>query len=195
MTWTRAMPVMTTALVFDAVRFLFEQFWFFGPVLIGVGTTAATSGLFGTWISSILGTAGGGVSGFVIGPALEVLGIILAVAVGFFGWLTVGLMIMLTNARIFKESSGNMLWFMFGLLISETPFIGSLPGLTGTTFKMYHSQIKRDREALARYESEQAESGRQEQAQIAAQITQIKAAEAANDESMDEIPDDVRKAA
>ncbi|MBU6491073.1 hypothetical protein KGQ25_02910 [Patescibacteria group bacterium] len=205
MTWAKALPILVIAGIFDALRFMFEQFWFFGPALAGVGVAVATSGWVGSWVGGALGAATGAVLGFFGGAALEIFGIVMAMAVGLLGWLTIGLLLMITNGRLFKEQAGNTIWFMFGLFISEIPIIGSLPGLTGVTFKMYHAQIREEKKALARYEKERVGMLQQEREARARQIMQVRAVqlaqaeqqEAMNEESYDdeEIPDEVREAA
>lgn len=214
MSWGKAAPVLIVCLIFDALRFMFEQFWLFGPLFIGIGTNAlAGGGTFG----HIAGTVVGGAAGIFGAGAIEVIGIVMAMAVGFLGWMTVGLMLVLTDARIFKENAGNALWMLFSLGISEVPLVGTVPVLTATTWKMYHAQIKKEERALKQYEKEQVESRRQEQEMQAGQIMQAmqtQAAEnaeaenqeaandavydqAAYDESYDseEIPAEVRRAA
>ena len=105
MTWGKAMPVLIVAGVFDLIRIFFEQFWFFGPALAGWYCTTKLA----IYITQILAAAVCGSSATLVGffgsEAIEAFGAIMAMAVGLLGWLTVGLMILLTNARIFKENS------------------------------------------------------------------------------------------
>jgi hypothetical protein len=177
MTWAKASPVLVLCIIFDALRFMFNQFWFFGPVLIGIGTSAVIDGAVG----KVAGVIAGGAS--VLGaPELQVFGIVMAMAVGLFGWLTIGLLLITTNTRIFKENAGNALWFIASLGISEIPFIGALPALTGTVLKMYGTQIKKEKRALKQYEQQQATERLQEQKQQAAELMQVRAAQLAQDE-------------
>ncbi len=200
MTWAKAVPVLVVCLIFDALRFMFEQFWLFAPLFIGVGTSALVGG--GT-AGHVAGTVVGGAAGIFGAGAIEVLGIVMAMAVGFLGWMTVGLMLVITDARIFKENAGNALWMLFSLGVSEVPLVGTVPVLTATTWKMYHAQIKKERKALKQYEKEQAavrEQEREIQARQVMQVMQMRAAEeeqAANDEDYggEEIPADTREAA
>ena len=182
MTWTKAAPVLVVCLAFDALRFLFEQFWLFGPVLIGAATSSA---LNGGVLGKTAGVLAGGAAGIVGGPILAAFGVIMAMAVGFLGWMAIGLGLLITDARIFKENAGNTLWFVFGLGVSEVPFVGSLPAFTAITWRMYHSQIKKERAALKRYKEEQAELLRAEQAQQAAEIMQARADELAQAEQQE----------
>ncbi len=187
MTWMRAAPVLAVCFVFDALRFIFEQFWFFGPAFIGVATNAA---LHGGILGKMAGVLVGGIAAFVGGPFFVIFGVVMAMAVGLMGWMIVGLMLLLTNARLFKENAGSTLWFVFSLGISEIPFIDSLPVLTVIMARMYHSQIKKERAALKAYENEQAGLLRAEQAQQAAEIMQVRATELAQAEQQEAEEDD-----
>ena len=199
MTWAKAMPVLVVCLIFDALRFMFEQFWLFAPIFIGVGTSALIGG---GAIGHVAGTVAGGAAGIFGAGVIEVLGIVMAMAVGFLGWMTIGLMLMITDARIFKENASNALWMLFSLGVSEVPLVGTVPVLTGTTWKMYHTQIKKETAALKQYEKEQATLRQQEQemqAQQVMQAVQMRMTEedqAANDEDEEEeIPAEAREAA
>lgn len=155
MTWGKAIPVLVIAVVFDALRFIFEQFWFFGPVLLGLATKIAASQYLGNFLGAALGGAVAGVAGFFGGGAFQAFGAVIAIALGLFGWLTIGLLLAFINARIFKTTATSMLWSMLGLGVSVTPVVGTLPGLTLTTLRLYHAQIKNDKEALAKWNAEQ----------------------------------------
>ncbi len=202
MTWGRALPILAICVVFDALRFLFEQFWIIGPALAAAYCANKTSDV--ALIGGLLAkgcVAGAGAVGFFAGPALTVFGIVMAMAVGLFGWLTIGLILVRLNPRIFKDHAIHSLWLIISLLISEVPLIGSVPALTITTAKMYHTQIKTDSENLKKYQDQNAAALQQERRQQASelmedratqQIAQAKAAEELNEE---EIPDEVREAA
>lgn len=177
MTWAKASPVLVLCIVFDALRFMFNQFWFFGPVLIGIGTGAAVGGVTG----KVTGVIAGGASALGA-PELQVFGMVMAMAVGLFGWLTIGLLLITTNTRIFKENAGNTIWFVAGLGISEIPFIGALPALTGTVLKMYGTQIKKEKAMLRKYEKEHADAQLRERNRQAAELMQVRAAQLAQDE-------------
>jgi len=176
MTWKKASLVLVICGVFDALRIFFEMFWFFGPALATVYCTSKVGG----WVGSLGGltaaacTAAGGVVGYFGYSVTTVFGSVMAMAVGLFGWLTIGLIILMTNSRIIKD---NFLWLAGGLLISETPIIGALPGLTGTTVKMYSKQIKQDKEAMKKYEKEQADAQLQERNRQIAYLMQARAAQ------------------
>lgn len=188
MTWPKASPVLVVAGIFDALRFMFQQFWFFGPALATVYCTASVSDKIGSLGGAAALGCGmvAGTVGYFGAPAITMFGVVMAMAVGLAGWLTVGLIIILTNARIFKENEDHALWFGLSLLISEVPIIGSLPGLTGFSWKMYSAQIKKDKENLEKYKKEQAEKQAQEQKQKMLEFQQSQ---------QEEIPEEVREAA
>lgn len=188
MTWKKAAPVLVVAAIFDAVRLMFEMFWFFGPALAALYCTVKASSVVGGLggLTTFLCTLVAGAAGFAGAPMIEAFGVVMAMATGFMGWLVVGGWIVLTNARILKENAGNALWFGASLLISEVPIIGAVPAITVATWRLYHTQIKHDTAALQKYEEEQAAEQLKEQQQTE-QMLQVQAAqrsqqEAANDE-------------
>jgi len=221
MTWGKASPVLILGGVFYFLELLFEGFWFFGPALAGIACTLVANNAIGTTVAHAggkvvaagCGTAAGVVGFFGFG-AIEAFGIIMAMAVGFLGWMTIGLVILMTNKRIFKENAGNMLWFISGFAISEIPIIGAAPGLFGALLKMYSAQIKTEKAALRAYEKAHANEALQERNQQVAELTRARNLQvaqmqqieevsvAANDEQYEEqeeqdeeIPDEVRDAA
>ena len=180
MMWGRATPVLAVSAIFDALRLMFEMFWFFGPALAALYCTITTSGTLEAWTFGLLGTktaalvctAGAGLVGAVAIEMIAPFGVIMAMAVGFAGWLTVGIILLVTNGRIFKE---NALWFAGSLLVSEIPIVGSVPVITLVVWKMYRTQI--------RVEKEQAASQLQQQNRRMARLLQDRAeTEAADDE-------------
>jgi hypothetical protein len=210
MTWSKASPVLFIAIIFDALRIIFEWFWFFGPALAVVACTAGVNSAIGATLAGAVGKAvaavcgvAAGAAGFFGAPAIEAFGVVMAMAVGFLGWLTVGFIILSTNSRILKANAGHALWLVGSLLISEIPIVGTFPALTTATWKIYAAQIRDDGEALKKFEAAQAteqvqerrrqEAGRIEQLQIEqAEQEEAENQTASNDE---EIPDDVRMAA
>lgn len=184
MTWAKATPALVIAGIFDALRLMFVGFIFFGPAMAGLYCDYKVS----DWIGSAFGLtkaacASGAVAvGFFGAPALIAFGTVMAMAVGFAGWLAVGGWLMITNSRIFKE---NTLWFVGSLLFSEVPFIGAIPAITVSVWKMHSNQIKIEKAAYKKWENETAAVEIQErQRQIAqAQFIQGSAVQqqAAND--------------
>lgn len=184
MTWAKATPVLVVAGIFDLLRMFFEMFWFFGPALAAVACTAGVNSYVGTTVAETAGKAVAvvcgavaGVAGYFGSPAITAFGVVMAMAVGLFGWLVIGGWMMMTNARIFKENEGNALWFVGSLIVSEIPIVGTIPGITGATFKMYRTQIKKDKENLKKYNESQAAAQAQERDQKIAQLMQARAAQ------------------
>jgi hypothetical protein len=212
MTWSKALPVLTVCVIFDVIRFAFEQFLFFGPALAGIYCTIKVSPVIGTVAGTTVCSAAAVAAGLASSVAIEVFGVMMAMAVGFFGWLTVGTWLFAANKRIFKANAGNALWYVGGLLVSVIPIVGSLPALTGTTVKMYRTQIQKEREQLRKYEEEQTlmqqrELNREQAALLetrereaiqeeeeAANDERYNSQEAANDEQI-AIPEPLQKAA
>ena len=128
MTWAKAAPTFVIAVLFDLVRIFFEFFWFFGPALVGVYCTAKVGdvAVIGGLLASgcVAGAAAIGWGGFAVAATF---GSVMAMVSGLAGWLAVGLWLMATNARIFGESTP---WFVGSLLVSEIPFVGSVPAIT-----------------------------------------------------------------
>lgn len=164
MTWGKATPALVISGIFDALRLMFVGFIFFGPAMAGLYCDYKVS----DWVGSALGLtkaacASGAVAlGFFGAPALMAFGTIMAMATGFAGWLVVGGWLMITNSRIFKE---NALWFVGSLLFSEVPFIGAIPAITVSVWKMYSNQIKLEKVAFAKWKKEQSATQLQEQRQ------------------------------
>ncbi len=162
MTWPKASPVLIFAGFLYALRLFFESFWFFGPALAAAYCTSKVSG----WVGSLGGltaaacTAASGAVGYVSAPALITFGTVMAMVVGFIGWLIIGFWLMMTNRRIFED---NAFWFVGGLAISEIPILDALPGTIGSLFKMYRNQIKHDKAAFAKYQKELEAFNKQQQ--------------------------------
>lgn len=207
MTWIKALPVLVVCVVFDALRFIFEQFWFFGPALAALWCGSKVEGV---WLVGKLLVAGcvaaASVVGFYASPAIMGFGVIMAMAVGLIGWMTIGLILILFNRRILEE---NALQFASSLLVSEVPFVGSIPAITIIVGKMYRTQIKVEKAALKKYWTDHAAALQEERQQQAAelmyarnmQIAQIQEQEAIDDEMYaeeengeQEIHEDVRGA-
>ena len=170
MTWPKAMPTLVVAGIFDLLRMFFDMFWFFGPFLAAVAANAAVGG-------GVTGAVVGGGVGLFAGtlgaPAIEAFGVVMAMAVGLAGWMAIGLILALKNRRIFEANSGNTIWFVAGLMVSEIPLIGALPGLTGSMYRMYHAQIQHDKAALQAYEAGQAAKQLSQSRQQAAALMQM----------------------
>jgi len=193
MTWPKAIPTLVFAVLFDALRFMFEQFWFFGPAIAAAYCTTKVSDAVGTAIGATLCSAGAGVAGYFGAPAIIAFGVVMAMAVGFSGWLVIGGWLMMTNARIFTENAGHSLWFVGSLILSEIPIVGSIPGFTGVTIKMYYTQIKKDKENMAKYEKEQATQQSQDQNQRNAELEQERTAQLEQAEQQEAENEEINK--
>lgn len=203
--------------VFDGLRFVCDWLFIFGPLLVGAGAgvlanVAAGGGTAGHVAGVVAGVVGVGGTTFFGDEALAPLGEILGVVVGILGWLTVGLLLMISNPRIFKENAGHLLWTLLNFLVSELPLVGGLPLLTARVWTLYSAQIKKEKKALQDFKTNQVASIRSEQQQRAIQMMQTRVAqqlqltqqeeefETTNDAEYADtapegIPGDVRKAA
>lgn len=161
MTWWKASPVLALCVLFDVARAFFQWFWFFGPALAAATCTAKWSSTVSTYSGGLLGPktaaliCGSGAVGagvFAFGP-MAALGTVMAFSIALIGWLTIGLILLLFNARIFKE---NGLWFVASLGTSIIPFIGSIPFMTIFIGKMYYTQIKIEKRAFKKWQNDQA---------------------------------------
>lgn len=182
MTWKKASLVLAVAVIFDSLRFLFEQFWFFGPALAGVYCVDKTSGVIGTVMGSVVCGAGASVVGYFGAPAIIAFGVVMAMAVGFMGFLVLGLMILMTNASIFKVNAAGSLWFIGGFGASIIPFVGTIPTFSIVLWRLYKTQIKKDKEVLKKYKAEQAALQKQEREQRNAELMQGQSAQMAQAE-------------
>ncbi|MFA6502842.1 MAG: hypothetical protein WCT45_01120 [Candidatus Paceibacterota bacterium] len=213
MTWGKAAPVLVVAGIFDLIRIFFEMLWFFGPALVGLYCADKVGDVAVVGKALIAACTYGATTVGVVGaPAIEAFGVIMAIAVGFFGWLFIGFLLVIKNPRIFQKNAGNIAWFAGGLLVSEVPFVGVLPALTGTLLRLYAVQIKQEGAALKQYEKEQVAHELAERKRQAAELLQMQQRQqlAANEEAAsnvipfpsqeaapdeEEIPDEIRKAA
>ncbi len=203
MTWRKAIPTIVVAVIFDLVRIFFEWFWFLGPALGAVICTAGVNSAIG---ASIAGTGVAGkvvaagcsiaaaAAGTVFSETTIVFGTVMAEATAAAGWLTVGLLIFMTNRRIFKqngEDATHVVLFYISILLSFIPIIGTIPTVSMITYKMFKFQIKIEREALKKYEEEQAAeqlADREQQFAEFAQQQNLQAEEEYQDED-EEIPE------
>ncbi len=187
MTLGKALPVIVIAFIFDALRFMFEWFVISGPALAAVYCTVKASGvvqmvtfgLLGTKTAGLICSAAAIAAGTAVAGATAAFGAVMAMAVGFAGFLTLVLLLMITNARIFKVNKSGLLWLVAGLGVAEIPFIGSFPAFSVILWRLYRRQIKVEKAAHERWEKENADAQLQERNQQALQIMQIQAAQQA----------------
>lgn len=185
MTWLKALPVLAIAAIFDALRLLFEMFWFFGPAFAAFYCTSSLSDTIGTATSAFLCTAGAGALGVLGAAPITIFGVVMAFAVGLMGWMIIGLILIMTNSRIFTDHPGHSIWFIGSLALSEMPFIGALPAFTSTTIKLFYTQIKNDKAALAKYEKAQADEQKRTQQQQFLQLAQMQQAQNIQDQQQE----------
>ena len=179
MTWGKAGFVLVICVIFDIFRLFFQFFWFFGPALAAALCTAGVNTSLGVSIANIAGqatalacTATFGGLGFLAAGPIAAFGVVMAMAVGLLGWMTVGTILLMFNRKIFTE---NGVWFGASLLVTQVPFIGSIPAISLATARMYHHQIKLEKAELAKYKKDMAAREREERQQQEAEQMQAQA--------------------
>lgn len=199
MTWPKAIPVIGLAGAFDALRIFFELFWFFGPAVAGFYCTSVLSGGLSTWTFGLLGTktaaaicaAGAVAGGAVLAQPLIALGVVMAMAVGFIGFLVLGFVVITKNPRLVSANASGAVWLIGSFALSELPLVGAIPSYSMALAKLYHTQIKKEQAALKAWQKAHAGEllrARQEQAAelMQMQTAQLQEQEAANDALYDE---------
>lgn len=182
MTWGRAAPLIGLAAAFDLVRIFFLGIVFFGPAMLAAACTYETSGAVSTISFGLLGTktaALGCVGGVLAGvaaanlvtaggvtAALGFFGYIMGTSIAFMGWCTLGIIIALTNRRLIVANAKALIPTLIGFGVTQLPFINFLPALTGTTARLYHTQIKTERAAYAAWETATAAARAKEQQEM-----------------------------
>ena len=193
MTWRKAAPVLAVAGIFDFLRLLCVFFWFLGPALAAIYCVNKVSG----WVGSLWGltatmcAATSGAAGIAASEITIPLGAILADAAALIGFLTLGMIIIMSNKRILKTVTSAPLQFTAAFGVSAIPFIGSvLPAFTFILWRLYRGQIRVEKAAHKKWGEETAaarkETRNQQQAQLLQQQAVIQAQtaqEAANDEA------------
>lgn len=184
MTWGKAMPMIVVAGVFDLVRIFFEMFWFFGPALVAAYCSMQAS----DWVGHLWGlteaacTAAAGAAGFYGAAVTIPFGTTMAMATGLFGYLTIGLWILMRNPRIFVANASGSLWLAGGFGVSVVPLIGAIPAFSLVLWRLYRTQIHVEKAALKKWEKEHAAAKRQEREQQAAALARMQQQAATNDE-------------
>ena len=169
MTWPKATPVLAIAVVFDPLRFLFTWFVFFGPALAALYCTLKVSDSIGTTAAGFVCTAGAGIVGIFGAEITTPLGAVMAMVTALAGWMAIGVYLIRKNPRIFRE---NALWFGGSLLLSEVPFVNSIPAFTITMLKMYSTQIRVEKIAYKKWSEKNSAIDRQERDRQALQQSQ-----------------------
>lgn len=195
MTWTKAAPALVIAVIADAIRVFFEWLGFLGPVIAGAVTIAAlNSSGWTSWLPEFVKNgvgAAAGIAATAASPGLEAFGIVMSMAIGFLGWLIVGGWIAGTNMRIFKSNAMNLVTYVAALGVDEIPFVsGFVPGLTLAVWRMYHTQIKKEKAALKKWTQENAAALQDERQQQADYLLQQYQQNATEEEAQEEAEED-----
>ena len=178
MTWGKAAPALIAAGMFDLIGIFFEFFWFFGPALAGLYCAVKVGDVVGVGGILAAGCAAGAAAGGVALAAFTTpFGIIMGIATAFIGFLTVGLWVVTTNARIFNANVAGSVWFVGGFGVSMTPLIGIIPAFSLVLWRLYHTQIRVEKAAHAKWKKEQGDAQLQERQQQA--LMQVQSAELA----------------
>ena len=179
MTWGQSSIVLVPAALFDLARAFFALFWFFGPALAAAYCSSKVSG----WVGSLWGltenvcVAGAAVAGVYVSAITIPFGVVMADAVGLAAFLVLGLLVVWTNARIFKSGPAVMLRLTGGLGISVIPIIGAIPAYSLVLWRLYAKQIEIEGAARKQWEKERAEDlvrQARERQQQAVQIMQMR---------------------
>ncbi|TSC64174.1 MAG: hypothetical protein G01um101491_346, partial [Parcubacteria group bacterium Gr01-1014_91] len=183
MTWKKASWVLVIAGVSDVLRYMFLFFWFFAPALAIAYCSAEVNGLLTTWTAGLLGakTAGlacsTGVVGATVGAAvvtgglsaaaIQAFGTVMAMAVGFAGWLAVTIIIFATDRRTLGRNPITVLWMLEGLGASVLVM----------ALGVYRTQIKTEKVAFAKWKKENADALAAEKRRQASEQAQAQAAQ------------------
>lgn len=187
MTWRRALPVIVVAGILDALRLFFTMFWFFGPALAAVYCNSKAE----EWVGALWGltasacSAGAIAAGSALFEVTASFGTIMAMMVGFAGFLGLGMWMLASNARIFKVNATHSLWFVSSFGISEIPFLGAIPAFSIALWRMYRTQIHIEEKALRDWSAARTRElalERRAQQQQAAYFMQARTAELAQDD-------------
>lgn len=175
MTWGKAAPVLIVGAVFDLARLFFTFFVFFAPAVAGILCASKLSAITGTTIGTTVCAAGAGIVGFFAAAPIEAFGIIMAMAVGLAGWMTVGAWTLITNSRMYRENAGAVAWAVGSLAVAEVPFLGAVPSITLAMWRLYHTQIKDDTQKLAEFNKQEAQEQKAEAERVAAEHAHLQA--------------------
>jgi hypothetical protein len=186
MTWKRALPVLILCGIFDISRAFFSMFWLFGPVIAVMYCASGASGILGTILAAICAAAAG-TAGYFLSPALVTFGVIMAMVIGLVGWMTIGLILIMFNARIIKENASASLNLLASLGVGEAPLINAVPALTFTVARLYRTQIRKEHKELKAWEKAHAAQLQQERE---ARLQQVQQARQAQEQDEQEFEDE-----
>ena len=168
MTWKKASWVLAIAAIFDALRYFFLLFWLFAPAMIALYCTAKVgdTAVIGELLTAGC-VAGATAIGFGGSAMFIAFGTIMAIAVGFAGWLITTFIITATNSRALGKNPSAVLWVFEGL--GASVFI--------MVWGIYKTQIKKDKILLKKYQDEQSSQQKQEREQRLSEFMQARAAQ------------------
>jgi len=168
MTWAKATPILVIGGLFDALRYFFLMFWLFGPAMLAIYCTSKVGSIAVVGKALTAGCVAGATAlGFGGAATFIAFGTIMAIAVGFCGWLTVTFIIATTNSRALGENPFAALWLFEGL--GASVFI--------MAWGIYRTQIKKEKEIMKKYQKEQATQQKQERDQQMSGLMQTQAAQ------------------
>lgn len=178
MTWKKVSWVLVIAGVSDVLRYMFLFFWFFAPALAIAYCSAEVNGPLTTWTAGLLGAktaelaCSTGVVGATVGAAvitgglsaaaIQAFGTVMAMAVGFAGWLAVTIIIFATDRRTLGRNPITVLWMLEGLGASVLVM----------ALGVYKTQIKTERAAFAKWKKENADAELQQRREQEAKLMQ-----------------------
>lgn len=184
MTGGKVTLLVSFALLFDALKFMCTQLWFFGPALIALaGSVAVGGGWFGAAVGTIIGAG----AAATVGAAIEAVGIILALVVGLVGWIILFTLMIAMGIQPFGEK--HFITTLFGFLVSEIPFIDAVPSFTISMWRIVQGERKADREARKKWETENAALIKRRQREALLAQKQLAALQAGEEQAAQEEAD------
>lgn len=184
MTGSKSTLLISIAILFDALKFMCTQLWFFGPAIIGLAGSVA---LGGGWFGSIVGTVIGVATAASVGAAIEALGIILSLIIGVIGWLV--MFALLIGMGVQPFGTRHFTPVLVGFLVGEMPFVNALPTFTVPVWQIIRSERKADKEAHKKWKAENAALIKQQQREALLAQKQLAALQADEDQAAQEEAD------
>lgn len=167
-TWGSALPVLIVAVLFDILRAAATWLWLLAPT-IAAGLCSHYTGF------TLLCVGVSGIAGTAAAPALTMAGAAIAMVIGITGWIVVMLLMLLIAPRVLARG---MLMMGLSFVFSELPILNSVPALTLAIWRMYHQQIKADKEAMKKYQERMAAQKAQETRERMAELARAREEEA-----------------
>ena len=177
MTWRRATPVFILAIIFDVLRGFFAFFWLFGPALAFMYCDWKVGQYLWSGAASLVCSAGAGILGISAFAILAPFGAVMAMAVGFIGFLALFGTVFLSNRRIFHDEPISIIEILGGFALSEVPLLDAIPVFTFLIWRLYGKQIKKDAKKLQEWNKQYAAAMAVRDQEIAGQIMQLQQAQ------------------